>query len=139
MSTFMVNIVTPDGLIYEHEAKFLVANTQAGSLGILPKHCPLIAPLKIDAVRIDREENVNDWVAVNGGVIEVRDNVVSIVANSAETEENIDISRAEQAKKRAEQKIEAAKNEQNQSIDMARAEIALYRALNRLNVANKRR
>ena len=142
MSSFIVNIVTPSGVIYDHEAKFLVANTQAGTLGILPSHSPLIAPLRIDAVRIDlvgEKDGVSDWIAVNGGIIEIRDNVVSIIANSAETEEDIDVSRAEEAKKRAKAKIEQAKVDKNHDIDLGRAEIALTRAINRLNVANKKR
>ncbi|MEG0285415.1 MAG: F0F1 ATP synthase subunit epsilon [Vagococcus sp.] len=139
MSSFVVNIVTPSGIIYDHEAKLLVANTQAGSLGVLPNHSPLISPLNIDAVRIDLagEAGGSDWVAVNGGIIEIRDNVVSIIANSAETEAQIDVSRAEEAKQRATTKIEKAKQEKDHDIDLARAEVALHRAINRLNVANK--
>ncbi|MFW8053115.1 F0F1 ATP synthase subunit epsilon [Vagococcus fluvialis] len=139
MSSFVVNIVTPSGIIYDHEAKLLVANTQAGSLGVLPNHSPLISPLNIDAVRIDLagEAGGFDWVAVNGGIIEIRDNVVSIIANSAETEAQIDVSRAEEAKQRATTKIEKAKQEKDHDIDLARAEVALHRAINRLNVANK--
>lgn len=141
MGSFIVNIVTPDGVIYDRQAKFLVANTQAGSLGVLPRHSPLISPLNIDAVRIDLVEEDGGgsaWVAVNGGIIEIRDDVVSIIANSAETEQNIDVSRAESAKQRAEAKIQKAKESQNHEIDLGRAEIALVRAVNRLNVANKR-
>ncbi|MEG2708658.1 MAG: F0F1 ATP synthase subunit epsilon [Vagococcus sp.] len=142
MGSFVVNIVTPSGVIYDHEAKFLVASTEAGSLGVLPRHAPLISPLKIDALRIDlvgEKEGTSDWIAVNGGIIEIRDNVVSIIANSAETEEDIDISRAEEAKKRALKKIEQAKTQDNHDIDLTRAEVALTRAINRLNVANKKR
>lgn len=139
MSSFIVNIVTPSGVIYDHEAKLLVANTQAGSLGVLANHAPLISPLNIDAVRIDLagEAGGSDWVAVNGGIIEIRDNVVSIIANSAETEAQIDVSRAEEAKQRAKAKIEKAKQDNNHNIDLSRAEVALHRAINRLNVANK--
>ncbi|MGY3765276.1 F0F1 ATP synthase subunit epsilon [Vagococcus vulneris] len=140
MSSFVVNIVTPSGIIYDHEAKFLVANTTNGSLGVLPNHAPLIAPLQIDAVRIDLNNNDHDqseWIAVNGGIIEIRDNVVTILANSAETEGNIDIARAEMAKQRAKEKIAMAKEHKDESIDMDRAEVALHRAINRLNVANK--
>ncbi len=141
MSSFTVDIVTPDGIVYHHQAKFLVANTQAGSLGVLPNHAPLISPLNIDAVRIDRtveDGDGSDWVAVNGGIIEIRDNVTSIIANSAETEHNIDISRAEEAKARAEAKIQKVKETKDHEIDLSRAEIALVRAVNRLNVASKR-
>lgn len=139
MSSFIVNIVTPDGIVYDHEAKFLVAQTEAGSLGVLVNHAPLISPLQIGAVRIDRSDDVSDWVAVSGGIIEIRDNMVSVLANSAETEEDIDVTRAEKAKQRAEVKIADAKAQKDESVDLDRAEVALHRAINRLNVANKRR
>ena len=47
-----VNVVTPDGLVYDHHAAIVVARTTAGELGILPKHAPIIVPLTIDEVRI---------------------------------------------------------------------------------------
>ena len=92
-----VNVVTPDGLVYDHHAAIVVARTTAGELGILPKHAPIIVPLTIDEVRVKRTDSDThvDWIAVNGGIMEVRDNVVSIVADSAERERDIDVSRAE--------------------------------------------
>ena len=75
-------------------------------------------------------------VAVNGGIIEVADNVITIVADSAERARDIDISRAERAKLRAEKAIEEAKDQH--SVDMERrAKIALQRAINRINVGNR--
>ncbi|MCU9778229.1 ATP synthase F1 subunit epsilon, partial [Enterococcus faecalis] len=80
------NVVTPNGLVYDHHAKIVVARTTDGEIGILPKHAPIIVPLAIDEVRIKRTDSDThvDWVAVNGGIMEVRDNVVSIIADSAE-------------------------------------------------------
>jgi F-type H+-transporting ATPase subunit epsilon len=133
-----VQVVTPDGIVYDHHASFVVAKTTAGEIGILPRHIPLIAPLSIDEVKVRRTDSDThvDWIAVNGGIIEIRDNVVSIVADSAERERNIDVSRAERAKMRAEQEIEAAKAESTVDVDkMRRAEVALHRAINRINVA----
>lgn len=91
-----VNVVTPAGLVYDHHAAIVVARTTAGELGILPKHAPIIVPLTIDEVRVKRTDSDThvDWIAVNGGIMEVRDNVVSIVADSAERERDIDVSRA---------------------------------------------
>ncbi|MFV0559697.1 MAG: F0F1 ATP synthase subunit epsilon [Enterococcus sp.] len=131
-----VNVVTPAGLVYDHRAAIVVAKTKAGELGILPRHAPIIVPLTIDEVRIKRTDSDThvDWIAVNGGIMEVRDNVVSIIADSAERERDIDVSRAERAKQRAERQIEEAK--QKEDVDeLRRATVALHRALNRINVS----
>jgi len=136
MSMMTVNVVTPAGLVYDHHAKFLVARTTSGEIGVLPGHIPLLSPLEIDEVkvrRIDDDKHV-DWIAVNGGIIEVRNNLVTIIADSAERERDIDVSRAERAKRRAEKMIEEAKVTQNVD-ELKRAEVALIRAINRINVA----
>ncbi|AYW50760.1 MAG: F0F1 ATP synthase subunit epsilon [Tetragenococcus halophilus] len=134
-----VNVVTPNGLVFDHHATMVVAITTNGELGILVNHAPIVAPLEIDEVRVKRidSENHVNWVAVNGGIIEVRDNVVTIIADSAERARDIDISRAERAKQRAEETIEQAK--QTSDIDeQQRAEVALHRAINRINVSKHR-
>jgi F-type H+-transporting ATPase subunit epsilon len=106
-------------------------------MGILPHHAPIIAPLIIDEVRVNRidSENHIDWVAVNGGIMEVRDNIVTIIADSAEREREIDIARAQRAKERAERMIAEAKAHDNVD-ELKRATVALHRALNRINVSN---
>lgn len=75
-------------------------------MGILPEHINLIAPLTVHEMKIHRTDDPNhvDWVAINGGIIEIKDNLVTIVADSAERERDIDVSRAERAKIRAERK-----------------------------------
>ncbi|MCB5954071.1 F0F1 ATP synthase subunit epsilon [Enterococcus sp. CWB-B31] len=131
-----VNVMTPDGLVYDHRARIVVARTTDGEIGILPRHAPIIVPLAIDEVRIKRTDADThvDWIAVNGGILEVRDNIVSIIADSAERERDIDVSRAERAKQRAEKMIQEAR--QNDNIDeFKRANVALHRAINRINVA----
>jgi len=136
MDALTVNIVTPNGLVYDHHAKIVVAKTIDGEIGILPSHAPIIIPLAIDEVRIKRTdaENHTDWIAVNGGIMEVRDNIVSIIADSAERERDIDVSRAERAKLRAEHLIEQAKENANTD-ELSRATVALHRAINRINVS----
>lgn len=138
MAQMTVQVVTPDGIVYDHHAAFVQARTTEGELGILPGHTSLIAVLAVDELkvrRIDDEKHV-DWVAVNGGVIEISDDMIQIIADSAERERDIDISRAERAKLRAEQEIEEAHDKH--LIDQEqRARIALQRAINRLNVASK--
>lgn len=138
MAHLTVQIVTPDGLVYDHHASFVSVRTLDGEMGILPRHENMIAVLAVDEVkvkRIDDDTHVN-WIAVNGGIIEVVDNVITIVADSAERARDIDISRAERAKMRAEKALEEAKDQH--SVDMERrAKIALQRAINRINVGNR--
>lgn len=138
MAQMTVQIVTPDGLVYDHHAAFASVKTIDGELGILPRHINTIAVLEVDQVmvrRVDDDKHI-DWVAVNGGIIEIADNVITIVADSAERERDIDISRAERAKLRAEQEIEEAHDKH--LIDQERrAKIALQRAINRINVGGK--
>ena len=131
-----VNVVTPDGLVYDHHARIVVAKTISGEIGVMPRHAPIIAPLVIDEVRVKRLDSDThvDWIAVNGGIMEVRDDVVSIIADSAERERDIDVSRAERAKIRAEKMIEAAQA-QDDVDQLRRATVALHRAINRINVS----
>ncbi|WEG74096.1 F0F1 ATP synthase subunit epsilon [Vagococcus intermedius] len=139
MTYLKVEIVTPDGLSYTcDDAKLVVVRTIDGELGIMPGHTPIIAPLAIDEVRVkkERETTEQDIIATNGGIMEVRDDVLSIIADSAEKSTDIDVPRAERAKLRAEARIEEAKKEQD--IDrLRRAEVALSRAINRINVSKK--
>lgn len=138
MAEMTVQIVTPDGLKYDHHAKFILVKTPNGELGVLTNHENLIAPLEVHEMKIKRidDDSHVDWVAVNGGIIEIKDNLVTIVADSAERERDIDLSRAERAKKRAEKAIEKAK-EQHRIDEVQRAQVALRRALNRINVGSK--
>ncbi|MFD1899301.1 F0F1 ATP synthase subunit epsilon [Enterococcus termitis] len=136
MDCLTVNVVTPDGLVYDHRATIVVAKTTDGEIGILPKHAPIIVPLAIDEVRVKRTDSDThvDWIAVNGGIMEVRDDIISIIADSAERERDIDVSRAERAKQRAERMIEKAKENSNTD-ELRRATVALHRAINRINVS----
>lgn len=84
------------------------AVTKDGQIGILPGHINLIAPLEVDELKVRRvdDESHVDWIAVNGDIIEVKDDFITIVADSAERESaDIDVSRAERAKQRAEREL----------------------------------
>ena len=138
MAQMTVQIVTPDGIRYDHHAAFMLVKTTEGELGIYPGHVDLIAVLDIDEIKVRRvdDENHVDWIAVNGGIIEVSKDLVTIVSDSAERARDIDVSRAERAKLRAEREMKEAQNTHN--IDMERrASIALQRAINRIRVGNK--
>ncbi|MER0122199.1 F0F1 ATP synthase subunit epsilon [Streptococcus sp. ZJ93] len=138
MAQMTVQIVTPDGIRYDHHAAFVLVRTTEGELGIYPGHVELIAVLAIDEIKVRRidDENHVDWIAVNGGIIEISKDLITIVSDSAERERDIDVSRAERAKLRAERELEEAQHAHN--IDMERrAAIALQRAINRIRVGQK--
>lgn len=135
MSTFLLEIVTPERKVYEQEANMVIVKGAEGELGILPNHIPLVTPLRIAPVIVKSggEEQV---IAVNGGFMEVRKDKVVILAESAERPEDIDVDRATQAKERAERLLQSSSHG---NIDVLRAELALQRALNRLKVAERRK
>lgn len=135
MAQMTVQIVTPDGIRYDHHAAFVLVKTKEGELGIYPGHADLMAVLEIDEIKVRRidDENHVDWIAVNGGVIEVSRDLITIVSDSAERERDIDVSRAERAKLRAERALEEAQLAHNADMER-RASIALQRALNRIRV-----
>ena len=130
MKTLHVEIVTPDGPVLSNDYEMVSVTATSGELGILPNHIPLVAPLAISIVRL---KNGNDTkrVAVTGGFVEMSHNELTILATAAETEEDVDVRRAQRAKERAEKRLQSQKD----TIDFHRAELALKRALNRLNMS----
>ena len=135
MKTIKVSIVTPNGPVYESDVEMVITKAQSGELGILPGHIPMVAPLGIGAVRMKHAgSKQEDLVAVSGGILEVRPEQVTILAQAAEKAEDIDVERAQKAKERAEQRMREQKAE---DIDFRRAELALQRAINRLTVTGK--
>ncbi|ABS75725.1 MULTISPECIES: F0F1 ATP synthase subunit epsilon [Bacillus] len=130
MKTVKVNIVTPDGPVYDADIEMVSVRAESGDLGILPGHIPTVAPLKIGAVRL-KKDGQTELAAVSGGFLEVRPDQVTILAQAAETAESIDKERALAAKKRAEDRL----NKRSDDTDIRRAELALQRAVNRLDVA----
>lgn len=129
MKTTIVNIVTPDGPVYDSEVSMVSVRTTSGEMGILPGHIPTVAPLKVGVVRL-KKDNTTDLVAVSGGFVEIRPDKVTILSPSAEVAASIDLARAKEALTRAEQRM-ASKESQT---DFKRAELSLNRAMNRINV-----
>ncbi|MFC4354134.1 F0F1 ATP synthase subunit epsilon [Chryseomicrobium palamuruense] len=129
MPTLTVNIVTPDGPVYDGQVDMVIAKTITGEVGILPGHIPMVAPLEIGAVKLKRDGKV-EYVAITGGFVEVRPQQVSILTPSAELAESIDAARAKEALRRAEERLQSKQD----NVDFKRAELALQRAMNRINV-----
>ena len=133
---FKINIVTPNGLIYSHRGSSVSMRAIDGDRQILYNHLPILTPLTIGEVRVQRGADVDhkvDHIAVSGGIIEFANNVATIIADDAERARNIDLSRAEAAKQRAEALIKEAKEKHDEQL-LERAQIALRQAVNRIHV-----
>lgn len=135
MSTFLLEIVTPERKVYADSVNMIIVKGAEGELGILPNHIPLVTPLRIAPITVKQQGKPDQYIAVNGGFMEVRKDKVVILAESAELPEQIDVERAQAAKSRAEQRLKAAKQEH---VDFKRAELSLQRAMNRIDVSGKR-
>ncbi|MDA5108151.1 F0F1 ATP synthase subunit epsilon [Brevibacillus thermoruber] len=132
MSKMTVEVVTPERVVYSGEASMVIARGVQGDLGILPNHMPMVTPLKIAPVRIKTEGEKEIRMAVSGGFMEVRGDKVTILAETAELPEDIDVERAKAAKERAEKRL----IDKHPDLDIRRAERALQRAMARLDVTN---
>ena len=134
MATFKLEIVTAERMVYSDDIDALVAWGMEGQLGILPHHAPLMTMLQPGDLMI-RKGKEEEYLAISGGFLEVRPDKVIILADACERVDEIDIARAEEAKKRAQETMKAAPL----SADAAAAEAALRRSLARLKVAERKR
>lgn len=134
MSGIRLDVVTAEGTVYSEDVDIVVAPGTEGQLGILPHHTPLMTMLEPGELLI-RKNGDELCMAVSGGFLEVRPDRVIVLADTAERAEEIDIARAEAAKRRAEERLK----ERIPGMDAARAEAALRRSIIRLQVAERRR
>ena len=132
--TIKLDIVTAEQLVYSDDVDIVVAPGIDGELAVLPHHAPLMTMLQPGELRV-RKSGEELFMAITGGFLEVRPDRVTILADAAERAEDIDAARAEEAKRRAEERLSGKISEG----DMDRAEAALRRSLLRLRVAEKRR
>jgi len=129
-----LEIITAERQVYSDEVNTVVAPGVEGELGILPHHAPLITILKPGEVLV-RKDGQETYLFVSGGFLEVRPEKIIILADACERADEIDIERAEAAKRRAEEGLKARKPD----VDVAQTQAALLRALIRLQIAERRR
>jgi F-type H+-transporting ATPase subunit epsilon len=135
VSTIHVDVVSAESSIFSGEAKFVALPGEAGELGIMPKHTPLITRIKPGAVRIEKADGSEEFVFVAGGILEVQPNVVTVLADTAIRGHDLDEAKANEAKKRAE---EAMQNK-DAAIDYAAAQAELASAVAQLAAIRKLR
>ena len=129
-----VTIYTPFGKYYAGKADYLSFTSGKGVIGILPNHAPIITTVEISKLilRLNGEETI---YATSGGVLRIKeDHSVVLLLDSIEKDTDIDVDRAYKAKVRALERLDA----KGEEIDIARAEASLSRALNRINISDKK-
>ena len=129
-----LEIVTPDRALVREEVDEVQVPGSEGYLGILPGHTPLLATLAVGELWY-RKGQEKVFLAIAGGFLEVLPDRVTILAQTAELAHDIDVVRAEAAKRRAEERV----NKPQSGIDIERARVALLRSLIRLQVASRAR
>ena len=131
MTGIKLDIVTVERSVYSDDVDMVIAPGIEGQLGILPHHTPLMTALQAGELRV-RKGREEISLAISGGFLEIRPNKVVVLADAAERADEIDIARAEEAKRRAQKQLAERRIP---GVDDARAEAALRRSLARLKVA----
>ncbi|WP_368489553.1 F0F1 ATP synthase subunit epsilon [Clostridium sp. BJN0013] len=124
-----LTILTPDREFYKGEVLEVITESIQGNITILPGHMPLITTLKSTDTRIVEKDGKELKAFTSNGMLEIKNDELKILCDVCEWPEEIDLKRAEEAKKRAEQRL-AHKD----AIDVKRAQLALNRALARINL-----
>lgn len=134
VNTFLLEIVTPEHLVYSNQVNSLTIKGVDGDLGILPGHIPLVTPLQVAPMFV-KAAGATITIAVHGGFVEVHKDKVTVLAESAELPTQIDVERAEAAKERAQRRLQSRSKQDE--IDHRRAELALQRAVTRIKISEK--
>jgi len=130
-----LEIVTPDRALAREEVDEVVVPGSEGELGVLPGHTPLLATLKVGEMWY-RQGSEKHFLHVAFGFVEVLPERVTVLAQVAERAQDIDVERAERAKRRAEERLTPAATAQS-GLDFERARIAMMKSLIRLQVAGR--
>lgn len=130
-----LDIVTVERQVYSEEVDMVIAPGIEGQMGILPRHAPLLTALTYGELRVKRGDGEESF-AIGGGFMEVQPDQVTVLADTAERADEIDLERAEAARLRAEERL---RDRTQEKLDFARSEAALRRSVVRIKVAEARR
>jgi F-type H+-transporting ATPase subunit epsilon len=131
---YRLSVVTPERIVYEEDVVSIIAPGEVGYLGIMTSHAPIITSLQPGKLTVKDVSGNEINFAVSGGFLENSNNVCTVLADSAEFADDIDLERARESLERAKQRVRNAAGE----IDAPRAQEAYERAKNRLKVASKK-
>jgi len=128
-----LEVVTPEKAVVDEEAQMVVAPGILGEFGVLPGHTTFLTTLKVGIIRYTDANGKERYVFVSGGFAEALPEKVTVLAESAERRQEIDLVRAKDALQRAEKRL--AEDRDKQEIDFVRAKAALERALQRIKLS----
>lgn len=131
--TFNLQIISPTRIFFDGDIEMVEMKTTEGEIGVLAGHIPLTAILAPGVLRIRQDGKVRE-AALHDGFVEIRKDRVTVLAESCEWPEEIDVNRAQEAKTRAERRLKSGEK----SVDMLRAEFALKKALTRIDLAGRK-
>ncbi|MDD6034684.1 MAG: ATP synthase F1 subunit epsilon [Lachnospiraceae bacterium] len=131
---FRLKIISPDRIFYDADVEMVELRTTEGEMGVLKDHIPLTAILVPGILNIKGSAEGDKQAAMHSGFVEIMQDHVTILAESCEWPEEIDLNRAKEAQIRAERRLKSGDSE----VNVARAESALRRSLIRIELAEKR-
>ncbi|MBW1988424.1 MAG: F0F1 ATP synthase subunit epsilon [Deltaproteobacteria bacterium] len=134
MADIYLEIVTPERVVVGEQAQTVTAPGSEGEFGVLPGHTPFLTSLQVGSLRYKDASGAERCVFVSKGFAEVLPDRVTVLAQSGERRSDIDIERARQAMKRAQERLESGAPD----VDFERAKAALLRAQHRLSLAESR-
>ena len=132
MSTFSLQIITPEKIFFEGDVQRVIVRTTEGDVGILAKHEKYVAALPSGPIKITMEDGSERLAALSGGAVKVSPSQTAILANAVEWAEDIDVDWAKRSEQDALRRKENSKDQQ----ELQYAEMKLKRALNRLRVSS---
>ena len=131
-----LEIVTPDKAVVSEEVKIVMAPGSLGEFGVLIGHTPFLTTLRTGIIRYTDAQGTERYVFVNGGFAETLPDKVTVLADSSERREDVDLNRAKAAHERAEKRLEEVRTKED--IDANRAKSALERAVVRIKLTELR-
>ncbi len=129
---FNLQVISPTRIFFDGDAEMVEMKTTEGEIGVLAGHIPLTAILTPGVLRIKQSGGTKE-AALHDGFVKIMKDRVTILAESCEWPDEIDVQRAEEAKTRAERRLKSGEK----SVDILRAELALKKALTRIDLASK--
>ena len=128
-----LEVVTPEKSVVDEDVQMVIAPGILGEFGILPGHTTFLTTLKVGTIRYTDTNGKERYVFVSGGFAEALPDKVTVLAESAERRQEIDLERAKEALQRAEKRL--AEDREKQELDLVRAKAALERALHRIKLS----
>ena len=132
--TFKFEVVTPEKVFYSNDVDMIIFNREDGEMGVMADHMPMVVAVDVGMLKIIKD-GMYKFAAISEGFIQITDKGVTAIVDAAEWPEDIDVERAERAKKIAEDKLqEYRKNKEMETL----LKLSIVRANNRIKVAKNR-